>query len=609
MFNPSVDKKTGYRTDTMLCMPVIFEGQIEAVAQLINKKYNNENVPYTAEDVELFESFAAFAGVSLRNCREHAKLLKAVAVTEVIVETASKLGEAMEDSEEIFQIIIYHAKTMSSAGSCTLFLVDKEHHEIYVTASDTNMKSRGRIGSGIAGSVALTGECENIIDAYADPRFSPAADAESACVTKTMLCTPVFSRIYGKQEVIAVLQQTNKTNPVTGEITAFNNCDVDNARRLATFAGVGIMNSRTYQHALTARDNVMKLIAKPKQQDKNSRSNFKTITDCMVKQSLTCVYPQQEFDDMTTPEFDLHQYKNDTTGHFIIPMLVGLFDELGYIKKFHIDKAVLTRFLLSVKSMYRNIPYHNFYHAVDVAQTMFCYIRYAGIGELVDDLYCFVMLVTALVHDIDHMGLNNSFHFKAETPMGQLSCSTGSTSVLEVHHCNLTIELLSNPATDIFLGLSEEQKKLSYKLLIDCILATDMAKHKELVEYSQQLFTDGVDENDVEHVKTLLQVTLKGADISNISKPFRVCCQWAICVTEEFYMQGDVERELGKEVNPMNDRETQQALANNQLGFIDYVGLPYFEMLEGFLPAFKIWTDAIKDNRSIWEKKASQAQY
>ncbi|CCD13014.1 unnamed protein product, partial [Trypanosoma congolense IL3000] len=36
-FNREVDKATGYRTKTILCMPVMYEGAIVAVAQLINK--------------------------------------------------------------------------------------------------------------------------------------------------------------------------------------------------------------------------------------------------------------------------------------------------------------------------------------------------------------------------------------------------------------------------------------------------------------------------------------------------------------------------------------------------------------------------------------------
>ena len=58
-----------------------------------------------------------------------------------------------------------------------------------------------------------------------------------------------------------------------------------------------------------------------------------------------------------------------------------------------------------------------------------------------DTLDKFVLLVTAVLHDVDHMGLNNSFHLKAETPMGILVNCTGSLSVLEIHHCNIAMQV------------------------------------------------------------------------------------------------------------------------------------------------------------------------
>lgn len=62
-FNQEIDKSTGYVTETILCMPVAFEDQIVAVAELINKSGG----PFSKEDEEVFAAFAAFAGVSIHN--------------------------------------------------------------------------------------------------------------------------------------------------------------------------------------------------------------------------------------------------------------------------------------------------------------------------------------------------------------------------------------------------------------------------------------------------------------------------------------------------------------------------------------------------------------
>ena len=51
-----------------------------------------------------------------------------------------------------------------------------------------------------------------------------------------------------------------------------------------------------------------------------------------------------------------------------------MFVDLGLINAFNIDYETLCRWLLTVKRNYRNetVQYHNWYHAFNVAQMMFC---------------------------------------------------------------------------------------------------------------------------------------------------------------------------------------------------------------------------------------------
>jgi putative ABC transport system ATP-binding protein len=65
-FNPAPDKETGYRTRTILSMPIHDRRkQVFAVAQLLNKK-NGE--AFTAADEKKFREFAGQLGVLLESC-------------------------------------------------------------------------------------------------------------------------------------------------------------------------------------------------------------------------------------------------------------------------------------------------------------------------------------------------------------------------------------------------------------------------------------------------------------------------------------------------------------------------------------------------------------
>jgi len=65
-FNPEVDRRTGYRTQSILCMP-IFDRQknVFAVAQLLNKQGGG---PFTPEDEQSFQDFAMPLGLILESC-------------------------------------------------------------------------------------------------------------------------------------------------------------------------------------------------------------------------------------------------------------------------------------------------------------------------------------------------------------------------------------------------------------------------------------------------------------------------------------------------------------------------------------------------------------
>lgn len=72
--------------------------------------------------------------------------------------------------------------------------------------------------------------------------------------------------------------------------------------------------------------------------------------------------------------FKLHDFKFDDIymqDDDTLTACLRMFLDLDFIERFHIDYEVLCRWLLSVKKNYRNVTYHNWRHAFNVAQMMF----------------------------------------------------------------------------------------------------------------------------------------------------------------------------------------------------------------------------------------------
>ena len=103
------------------------------------------------------------------------------------------------------------------------------------------------------------------------------------------------------------------------------------------------------------------------------------------------------------------------------------------------------------------------------------------------------------------------------------------------------------------------------------------------------------------------------ADLSNPTKPLECYKVWVGRIMEEFFQQGDKEREAGLDISPMCDRynatiEKSQVcffslvflnnIVTGQVGFIDYIVHPLWETWADLVhPDAQEILDALEDNR------------
>lgn len=76
---------------------------------------------------------------------------------------------------------------------------------------------------------------------------------------------------------------------------------------------------------------------------------------------------------------------------------------------------------------------------------------------------------------------------------------------------------------------------------------------------------------------------IKCADVSNPTRPLRLCVEWARRIAEEYFQQTDEEKSKGLPVvMPMFDRLTC-SIPKSQIGFVDYIITDMFEAWNGEL--------------------------
>jgi hypothetical protein len=103
-----------------------------------------------------------------------------------------------------------------------------------------------------------------------------------------------------------------------------------------------------------------------------------------------------------------------------------------------------------VKHNYRANPYHNFRHAFDVTQTCYLFLKHGILANApLTPLDVFSMMVSALCHDLQHPGMNNTFQCNART---KLALTYNDISVLENFHASVAFQLLLGTDRQIIRG-------------------------------------------------------------------------------------------------------------------------------------------------------------
>src|SRR5574343_217982 len=100
----------------------------------------------------------------------------------------------------------------------------------------------------------------------------------------------------------------------------------------------------------------------------------------------------------------------------------------------------------------------------------------------------------------------------------------------------------------------------------------------------------------------IFRLIIKAADIGHAAKDIELHERWCKLVVEEFYTQGDLEKNLGLSVSMYCDRETTD-ISKSQAGFIKNIVLPLFTAVNFVLESKEIETyciEQLKINENYW---------
>src|SRR5919202_3096517 len=292
-----VEETTGYRSYTLMAMPLINEetGELVAVVQLINKlKPNHEDygtleaqidkAGFTQEDEQVFREFAPSIRLILESSKSFYAATQRQRAATALMNAVNALSKSSLDLEDTLKSVMDQAQELMNADRITLWLIDEDKDELWtkVLIAGTMKELRIPRTAGFAGIVAESGEPLLIpFDVYDDPRAetSKETDKKTGYRTSSMLCMPVFN---ADKKLIGVTQLINKKRqgefpPYNPEDwphapeqwkASFNRKDQEFMKAFNIQAGVALQNA--------------KLFAEVKQQEQRQKDMLHALTNGVI---------------------------------------------------------------------------------------------------------------------------------------------------------------------------------------------------------------------------------------------------------------------------------------------------------------------------------------
>src|SRR5437764_6920845 len=169
-FNQEIDRRTGYRTRNMLCVPLRNrDGVVIGVTQILNKRAGD----FAEADRALAEAINRHAASALEQALLVERLEQAQREEIELLTIAEAISTELH-LDVLFARIMAAATQLLNAERSTLFLYDGARDELWSQIAEGTGQKEIRIPSraGIAGAAFTDGETLVVPDAYADARFN-----------------------------------------------------------------------------------------------------------------------------------------------------------------------------------------------------------------------------------------------------------------------------------------------------------------------------------------------------------------------------------------------------------------------------------------------------
>lgn len=228
---------------SLLAVPLVNQGRVIGAMNVQTRSYHE----YGTEEVELLSLIADLAAGALEKAMLYERMQRQISELSALAEV-SEAATSPLFLDEMLALFVEMAARVMQARLCSLMLLDEERGELVLRATQSvssayRDKPSLKLGEGVAGMVAQTGQPRIVRDVRCDPQYvhRDIACQEGLC---SLLCVPLRVR----ERVIGVL------NFYTSEPHHFTSEEISFFSTMANQTALAIENARLVTNAAVVRE-------------------------------------------------------------------------------------------------------------------------------------------------------------------------------------------------------------------------------------------------------------------------------------------------------------------------------------------------------------------
>lgn len=599
-------KTVGYETETLLCCPVVNDrGKSIGVVQALNKR------PYfTSEDENVIRNICncLYSIISLQDKLDALFLSRSA----LILKEAAVRLMACSSMEELSTIVLQLCKDITNCHDAMLLISN--------TNSLTNAKEMVRYKSDVDKETILMSAIPDVVIQALESRtiiqhemekVSPSFELLSGTSVKAVIICPLNINLHmtkGEGKVIG--EGVSARNETLGALVL--------SRYNGESEGQFKINSKIMLqcfepmisaavHNLTFRNDNVGVGAVEQRKDERGVGDdekMKPITFYKGNESPLLIDPS-----LPVPEglldWDFNAL-NILDAAQLCNCMGILFTTSFDLPSLFIHPTFLASYIRDISINYHDNPFHNLRHAVTVTHFTYMLINATNANYHLSSLQLFGIMLSAVIHDVDHPGNTNVYEINLGSPLALLY---NDKSVLENHHCSTGFRIMRRQGNNILSDLTKSNASELRKVIVECVMATDMTVHFQLIDESKKTIpqSGGLPEFSEPTDKILLcKILLHAADLSNPVRKFHMTRAWADRIAQEFNDQIAKEEGQGMPVLEFMRAPDEKTLCKNETGFGTFVIAPMWKVLAIIFPQLQHLVTQLDENINSWKRRQEE---